>query len=241
MNADLNAIQEGLQSRERGIRLAAAQALERVMKAELEAGRTDWSDLVGRFLPLLIAGIGDGEKGVQVHCANCLQFLAYQSEAVLPALRQALQPAHSRRAWGTAIVLARLGLWSGEVGQALAAAMGASDRDVRWAAAGFALELGRKNPGAVATVKATLRDGEPRARKMAAYCLGAMGAYADVEATLTAGLSDPDRDVRRAAVVALQKLPRVSPAAGRQVAALRQDPDPFVRRTADAVARRWGY
>lgn len=240
MSYDLDAIQAGLQAPDGSTRLSAAYALEQAMSAELDAGRADWSDLTDRFLPLLIAGIGDEQKGVQVHCANCLQFLAHQSEAVIPALREALRPADAWRAWGAAIVFARMGLWSDEVGEALAAAMGARDRDVRWAAAGLALELGRKHPAAVAMVKATLQAREPLARKMAAYCLGAMGAFADVEGSLADGLRDPERDVRRAAVVALQKLPQVGPAVPGQVAALRQDPDPFVRRAADAVARQWG-
>lgn len=240
MTYDLDAIHAGLQAPDGSTRLSAAHALEQALKAALDADRTDWSHLVDQFLPLLIAGIGDEQKGVQVHSANCLQFMAYQSDAVLPALRRALLPADAWRAWGAAIVFARLGLWSAEVGHALSAAMGAHDRDVRWAAAGFALELGRKHPEAVAMVKATLGASEPRARKMAAYCLGAMGAFAEVEATLADALRDPERDVRRAAVVALQKLPRVGPAVPQQVAALRADPDEFVRRAADAVARQWG-
>ena len=143
-------------------RLSAASALEQALKEELEAGRTDWEGLVGRILPALIGGIGDRNKGVQVHSANCLQFLAYQSEAVIPALREAMRGAGSWRAWGAAIVFARLGLWSPEVGPALAGAMGAQDRDVRWAAAGYALQLGRKHAEAIDWVSALTTLGVDR-------------------------------------------------------------------------------
>lgn len=240
MSADLERIARGLSSPDPGERLAAARSLEAQMAALLEAGATDWIPLAGRLLPQLVAGLGDAEKGVQVHCANCLQFLAYQSDAVLPALREALAPPEERRAWAAAFVAARLGLWSAEVGRALAAAMGAPDRDIRWAAAGHALALGRSHPDCVEVVKGVLQAPSPAARKMAAYCLGAMGGYADVAGVLAGRLTDPDRDVRRAVVLALNRLPQVPPELQRAVAALRHDPDAFVRRAADAVARRWG-
>jgi len=240
MPADLDRIGQGLASSDQGERLAAARTLEAQFGALVESGATEWAPLVDRFLPHLVAGLGDEEKGVQVHCASCLQFLAYQSDAVLPALRQALTPPEERRAWGAAFVAARLGLWSTEVGLALAAAMGAPDRDSRWAAAGHALALGHSHPDCVQVVAGVLHAPSATARKMAAYCLGAMGEYADVAGALAGRLSDPDRDVRRAVVLALNRMPRVSPEVRQRVAGMRQDPDEFVRRTADAVARRWG-
>ncbi|MFZ5828259.1 MAG: HEAT repeat domain-containing protein [Bacillota bacterium] len=240
MAYDLDRILTGMNDPDEATRLSAAYGLEQALKEELEAGRTDWEPLAGRILPVLIEGIGDQHKGVQVHSANCLQFLAYQSEAVIPALREAMRGAGSWRAWGAAIVFARLGLWSPEVGPALAGAMGARDRDVRWAAAGYALQLGRKYPEAVEMVMQTLASPEPLARKMAAYCLGAMGEYADVEAVLAGRLTDPERDVRRSVILAIAKLPQVSEPVLQQIAALRHDPDLYVQRTADAVARKYG-
>ncbi len=240
MAYDLERILTGLVSEEDSTRLSAAYALEQALTEELEAGRTEWEELTGRLLPLLIQGIGDRHKGVQVHSAHCLQFLAYQSERIIPTLREAMAGPDSWRAWGAAIVFARMGLWSPEVGPALSAAMGAADRDVRWAAAGYALELGRSHAAAVDLVKQTLRSPEPLARKMAAYCLGAMGAFASVEAELAERLADPNRDVRRSVILALDKLPQVSPEVRNRIASLRTDPDPFVQRTADVVARKLG-
>lgn len=240
MASDWERIRTGMAGAEDSTRLASAYALEQALKVELDAGRRDWADLADQLLPALIAGIGDAHKGVQVHSANCLQFLAYQSEAIIPALREAMAGPDTWRAWGAAIVFARMGLWSPEVGPALSAAMGARDRDVRWAAAGYALTLGRSHPEAVDMVKQTLASGEPVARKMAAYCLGAMGAYAEVEADLAARLSDPERDVRRAVILAIDKLPTSSEEVRQQIAALRSDPDPFIQRTADAVAKKFG-
>ncbi|HEY8347334.1 MAG TPA: HEAT repeat domain-containing protein [Symbiobacteriaceae bacterium] len=219
-------------------RLAAAAALEQALQAEQESGRTDWEPLTARLLPVLIRGLGDPEKGVQVHTANCLQLLARHSGAVIPALRQAMGGTNRRRAWGAALVSARLGLWLPEMRHALSDAMSAQDRDLRWAAAQLALALGWSHPEAVEMVVETLQSPDPTARKMAAYCLGGMGAYTAVEAPLTGALRDPHREVRRAALLALNRLPSLSPEAIRQMALLRFDPDPQVRRTAEAVTGR---
>lgn len=216
-------------------RLGAAVTCEAALGHELEAGRTEWEPLVARLLPALIRAVGDVHKGVQVHAAACLQFLAYHSEAVVPALRAAMAGPDAWTAWGASLVAARLGLWLPEMHGALSGAMGAADRDVRWAAAGLSLQLGRTHPEAVAMAVATLRSESPLARKMAAYCLGAMGEYAEVAEPLAERLGDPDRDVRRAAVIAIGKLPRRPAELLARVAALHRDPDLFVRRTAAAV------
>lgn len=236
MAYDWTRILSALTEKDAQARLSAAAALELALKEELENGRTEWEPLVATLLPPLIQAVGDPLKGVQVHAANCLQFLTYQSPAVIAALRVALSGDDAWRAWGAAIVAARTGYWYPEVGAALCAAMGATDRDVRWAAAGFCVQLGRNHPEAVAMVKETLSSANPQARKMAAYCLGSMGQYADVETALAACLADPERDVRRAVILAIQKLPRVSPAVREKIASLRHDPDEYVRRTAAAVA-----
>lgn len=240
MTHDLAALKLDLADPGMAVRLAAAQSLEAAFHAELENGRRDWAPLVTDFLALLIQGLGDRHKGVQVHSANCLEFLAYQSESVVPALREALAGPDRWRAWGAALVVARMGLWTPEVGPALAGAMGAQDRDVRWAAASLALRLARVHPSAVDLVKETLRDPNPTARKMAAYCLGAVGAFTSVVGELAAALPDPERDVRRAVILAIDKLPEVPEPVRTAVAAYREDPDVFVQRTAKAVAAKWG-
>lgn len=240
MAYDLARILEGMQDGGAGVRLSAAVALEEALKEELEDGRIDWEPLVAQCLPVLLLGVGDRHKGVQVHSANCLEFLAYQSDAVVPALREAMAGNDSWRAWGAAIVAARMGYWFPEMHQALGGALGARDRDVRWAAAGFCLQLGRNHPDAVATAKAALTSDNPLARKMAAYCLGAMGQYAQVETELAACLNDPERDVRRAVILGLHKLPAVSAQVAERIAAMRRDPDEFVQRTAGAVAAKFG-
>lgn len=236
MAYDIDRILTGMGDPDSAIRLSAAAALETALKEELEAGRADWDDLVALLLPGLIRGLGDRHKGVQVHTANCLEFMSYQSPVVIPALRQAMAGEDGWRAWGAAIVTARMGYWFPEMAKALDGAFGAADRDVRWAAAGFCLQLGRSHPEAVAMVKQVLADENPLARKMAAYCLGAMGQYAEAEPALGARLGDPDRDVRRAVILALDKLPSVSATVRDQIGALRSDPDEFIRRTAAAVA-----
>jgi HEAT repeat protein len=237
---DLPRMLAAMQADDPQTRLSAAHTLEQALKEELEGGRTDWAPLVAELLPVLIRGVGDEHKGVQVHAANCLEFLAFQSSDVVPALREAMAAGDPWRAWGAALVAARMGYWFTEMGPALAAAMGARDRDVRWAAAGFSLQLGRNHPDAVEMVKQTLRSENANARKMAAYCLGAMGQYAEVEGALAAQLNDPERDVRRAVVLGLDKLPRIAEPVQERIAAMRRDPDEFVQRTAAAVAAKFG-
>ncbi len=240
MAHDLQPILAGLESEREADRLWAAYRLEEALGRELEAGRTEWGPVVEQALPALIRAIGDPHKGVQVHSANCLEFLAHHSDRVIPALREAMTGPDAWRAWGAAIVIARLGLWLPEAGPALGGAMGAKDRDVRWAAANYALSLGRKHPEAVAMVRELLGSENPIARKMAAYCLGAMGEYADVEAALAQRLDDPDRDVRRAVVLAIDKLPRISGPVKDRIRAMRtDDPDEFIRRAAAAVAAKF--
>ncbi|HLO02322.1 MAG TPA: hypothetical protein VK191_04335, partial [Symbiobacteriaceae bacterium] len=90
MTHDLAALKLDLADPGMAVRLAAAQSLEAAFHTELDEGRREWAPLVAEFLPLLVQGLGDRHKGVQVHSANCLEFLAYQSEAVVPALREAL-------------------------------------------------------------------------------------------------------------------------------------------------------
>ncbi|HYF93660.1 MAG TPA: hypothetical protein VD969_15710 [Symbiobacteriaceae bacterium] len=240
MADELQGIVAGLRSAEAAIRLSAAAALEEALKEEVERGRMTWDDVVAAVLPELVAGLGDAGKGVQVHAANCLEFLSYHSPAVLPALRAALAGPDRWRAWGAALVGARLGLWCAEMGPALQEAMGAADRDVRWAAAGCCLQLGRRHGEAVAAAKGALLGANPLARKMGAYCLGAMGQYADVEADLAGRLDDAERDVRRAVILGIDKLPRVSERVQARIAAMRGDPDEYVRRTAAAVAAKFG-
>lgn len=191
------------------------------------------------LLPALVAALGENHKGMQVTAATCLQLIAYQSAAVIPLLRETMLGT-PWRAWGAAIVCARMGLWFPEMAGALSGALGSQDRDVRWAAANLLVQLGRTHAEAVATVRGALAEQNPTARKMGAYCLGAMGAYTDTEAALVSALADRERDVRRAAILALDKLPRLSPESAGHIASLREDPDVFVQRTADAVARKKG-
>lgn len=240
MDYDLDRIAAGLSDPDPATALSAAATLEQALKEELEVGRADWEPLVGLLLRPLVEALGHSHKGVQVHSANCLQFLSFQSEAVVPALREAIQGPDNWRGWGAALVAARMGLWFPEMAQVLQGAMGAADRDVRWAAAGFTLQLGRSRPEAVAAAKSTLLDPNPLARKMAAHLLGTMGGYTEVEADLAARLDDPDRDARRAVILAIDKLPRVSRETKERIAAMRKDPDEFIRRTAAAVAARFG-
>lgn len=240
MSYDFDRILLGMQSPETETTLSATVAMQRLIQEEAVGGRTDWASVIEASLQVLIRTLGHPYKGVQVHAATCLELLSLQSQSVLPALREAVIGGDLWQAWGAAHVLARLKLWYPEMAPALRSALGSIDKDVRWAAAGHSLQLGRKYPAAVVMVREALRDANPLARKMAAYTLGAVGTFNDVEADLAGCLGDADRDVRRAVILAINKLPRVSPAVQQRIAALRRDPDEFIRRTASVVAAKFG-
>lgn len=236
---------EALSHSDPEVRLSAASALQQWLGDLLDAqtDATGFERLLSHaypdLLPALVSALGDPHKGVQVTAANSLQFLAYQSAAVIPLLRGAMAGA-PWRAWGAAIVCARMNLWFPEMEGALAGALGSPNRDVRWAAANLLVQLGRRHGEAVAAAQGALAGDKPTARKMGAYCLGAMGEYTAVADSLAGALADGERDVRRAAILALDKLPRLSPQTLDRIAALREDPDVYVRRSADAVARKKG-
>ncbi|MFO7173092.1 MAG: HEAT repeat domain-containing protein [Bacillota bacterium] len=195
-------------------------------------------DLVGS----LVQALGDRHKGVQVHAAECLEVLAHFSPEVVPALRSALQSGDPWHAWAAAIVLARLNLWWPEMGPALAGAMGSRNRDLRWAAASLVLRLAERYGRPLADLAmAAARDPDPVRRKMAGYLVGEMGRrqYLEAEPVLLPLLEDPEPEVRRAGILALNRQPSLSPAARERLGQIAgADPDPFVRRTAAAVLSR---
>lgn len=242
----LDRILPGLESAQDSERLAAARALDehlRALAGKAEEAAVDgtegsWPQVAERCLPALVRALGDPHKGVQVHGANCLQTLLPHVPEVTPRLADAMSSPDRWQAWAAALAAARAGLWLVPMQDALGGALGAEDRDVRWAAAGLTVKLGRTHPEAVALVKGALLNGLPLARRMAAYALAAIGCYSSVESELVQALKDPDRNVRRAAVLALGKLPAVSRESVAAVAALQSDPDVFVGRAARAVSAR---
>lgn len=225
-------------------RLGAAAALARWLQETLPDSGAVAAALQAHpdLVAALVAGLGDRHKGVQVHCAECLEVLAHFSPEVLPALHGALTTTDAWHSWGAAIVLARLQLWREEMGPALAGALGSADRDVRWAAANLLLRLaGVQGEPVTAVVMEAVRDLNPTARKMAAYLLGELGArgLAGAEAALLPLLADAERDVRRAAILALDRLGQMPPATRERIAAMATaDPDEFVRRTAGGVLQK---
>lgn len=227
-------------------RLNAAAALSDWLRqsvadsAALEASLHEQPALV----PALVQGLGDLHKGVQVHCAECLEVLAHFSPAVLPGLCGALTATDTWHSWGAAIVLARLRLWREEMGPALAGALGSGNRDVRWAAADLLLRLAEQHrAGPVSVAMEATRDPNITTRKMAAYLLGELGSrnLCSAEAALLPLLADEHRDVRRATILGLDRLGPLSPESRARFAAMQtDDPDEFVRRTAAGVLRKRG-
>jgi HEAT repeat protein len=120
---------------------------------------------------------------------------------------------------------------------ALCEAMSDDDGDIRWAATGLMVQLGRKN---LAPISARLlklaADPASRhnARKMALYCLRDLGITGpDLLAVVERAVHDSDVHVRLAGLAVLSQLRDAPEAAARiMLGCLKSDPDAGVRRAA---------
>ena len=121
---------------------------------------------------------------------------------------------------------------------ALLDALELEDGDQRWAATHLLTTLGRRQGEVLPVLLHEAREAaSPRRRRMSLYAARELApASSEVAATLLAALDDGDGDVRRAALSSFAKLADPDPAClERVLGALRDDPDPRMRRIA-AVA-----
>jgi HEAT repeat protein len=130
---------------------------------------------------------------------------------VRASLLAAMTSEDPRERWGSCFALARGGVLGPEVLQGAVATLGASDGDVRWAAAEVVRAAVRLEPRLLEVVRAAAHDesvaarGRAERRKMAIYCLRDLR---DLDPTFEAAvfveaLDDSDRGVRLAALSAI--------------------------------------
>jgi HEAT repeat protein len=178
--------------------------------------------------------LGDARKLVQRRAAEAFAALAARGVEVRELLRATLAAPELRQRWGAAYALARAGALSGEALPTLLAVIAVDDGDLRWAAAELLKQLARTDCDAVAAalIAAARRPGA--ARKMALYCLRDLAVAEAHDAAIDA-LADAHLETRLAALAVLAKVHRDAGATAARVAALIDDPDPRMRRTAAAT------
>lgn len=223
------------------------------LAAECEAdGDPAVCTAVRRAAGVLRRSLGDPVKGLQRITTMVLEDTAPHAPWVAELLEHVLADNDPQTAWAAAFTLARLRRFSEPVGRALLAALSHPDGDIRWAASAALADMHASFPSVLAGVQQAATGPHPKAREMAAFCLGKIGRcrpadesigvdapVAPVEPHLLQLLGDPELAVRRAAVIALGKTPPLSDSARSAIERLAaEDADERVRRTAAAVLQR---
>lgn len=186
--------------------------------------------------------LGDGRKLVQRCAAECCARLGERDARVEGLLRRSLADDSPRLRWGAAYALAQMGSFPDEALDVLLEELGTADRDLRWAAVDLMTRAAGERRGAVIG-RLTQACGSESAgtRKMAAYCLRDIGTESE-EAfrCVTELLSDPNREVRLAALAAIARLAADARMAARLLLPKLADADARVRRAAAATLGRVG-
>jgi HEAT repeat protein len=198
-------------------------------------GHADEDDLA-----FLVQALGAATKAEQRGAAEALAALAREGLEVGPLLERALADPGPRRRWGAVYAWSRLGPVPAPCVPVLLEALGASDGDLRWAAATIVREVGDR-PEIDAALRELLGSPSGLQRKMALYCLRDLGRLTpDLEREMLASLGDPEPAVRMAAMSALAQLAADRPAAACAVARRLRDADAGVARAAAAALGRLG-
>jgi HEAT repeat protein len=201
------AVLAALESADRSVRKAAAQAL--VPLREAAAAHP-------QVIPGLLAALKDRDWLVRWAAARALGALREAAAAhpeVIPVLLAALKHEDEGVRQAAAKTLGELGEAAAarpEVIPALLAALKDRGRLVRRVAAEALREAAAAQPEVIPAVLAALKDGDWRVREGVAQALGELGeaaaAHPEVVPALCAALEDRHQDVRKAAVLALGKL-----------------------------------
>lgn len=184
-------------------------------------------------LESLLRDLHAHDKDVQVVAADILARRAEKEPEIRTRLLEIMDGPLARARWGAAYALGRLTDEPGlECLQPAITALGTADGDVRWAAAELLLRLGRSYPTQVRQALLDAMAGSDANRcKMALYCLRDLGlGDPDVIAAAEAATSNPDPNVRLAALAFVRRL---VPEAETTIALmLERDCDAGVRRAA---------
>jgi len=159
----------------------------------------------------LMRELGDARKSVQRRAIDELVAIAASGNStVTEKLRDSIASADRRVRWAGAYALGQVGAgaFAMESADALCEAMSDDDSDIRWAATGLMVRLGREN---LAPISARLlklaADSDRNARKMALYCIRDLEiAGPELLAVVERAVHDSDAHVRLAALGLLSRL-----------------------------------
>jgi HEAT repeat protein/WD40 repeat protein len=184
-----------LRDPELSVRIAAETALGKIGPTARDA------------LPALIAGLQDPNVSVDGRDALLASALVGGKDAV-PLLVSILKHNDKQLRAFAAAALGKNGPGVKDAAPALITALSDQDAEVRRAAALALGQIGVESKDAVRVLITTLKGDQVRSvRQAAAIALGTIGPPGkDGIRALSAALSDPDKEVRRSAAVALERL-----------------------------------
>jgi HEAT repeat protein len=197
--------------------------------------------LAGAALDALIQCLDVNRKVIQRRAAEALAAQASHDPRVIEKLREMLLHFDSWARWGAAYALGLVGFEDAldlSAMPSLVEALSSDDGDVRWAAAGLVVRLGRKHRDAVGRQLIELAErGNLSARKMALYCLRDVGGPREELLAVAESCCGDHQSLLKMAALSL--LPRIENpgdrAADLAIRLLENDLDGGVRRCA-AVA-----
>ena len=208
----------------------AADARLQAMAALLEAAEMP----TAAELDALRGCLGDPRKLIQRRAAETLASLAARGVDVANLLRTTLQGGELNRRWGAAYALSLSGGLTLAALPTLLEVMGLDDGDLRWAASELIKQLATADRGAVVAAVIGAARAPGAQRKMALYCLRDLAVSEASDVALDA-LADANLETRLAALALLAKVHGNADSAAARIAALIDDPDPRMQRTAAAT------
>lgn len=202
--------------------------------ARVESGQLA---LASDGFPRLAALLGHDRKRVRRLAAGALAACLARKLVAEGDCERLLASESFEVRWGAAFAMSRAGLASERALDVAMGALGASDGDVRWAAAGVVNAAARNSAELRTRLRALVRSSSAVERKMALLCLCDIGEHDD--GVYVEALGDGDALVRIAALTALARCGAVSPQAAAAIsAAAHADAEARVRRAAAAVLER---
>jgi len=199
---------------------------------------SDNSESAAAVVENLIRQLGDARKTVQRRAIDELAAIAAGcNPIVIEKLRASIASADRRVRWAAAYALGQIGggAFAMDCADALCEALADDDGDIRWAATGLMVRLGRENlPEISGRLLKLATDGDCNARKMALYCVRDLEiAGPELLAVVERAAHDSDAHVRLAALAVLSRLRDTPEGAARiMLECLKSDPDAGVRRAA---------
>jgi HEAT repeat protein len=227
----------------------AIAALAELMNDRSSAVRLWTAEVLGSLgsaaAPAMIAALPTQDVPTRTSLVTHLGQLRAKDDAIVSSLVKAIDdPAPEVRAWAVQGLRGLVPSRQDVVVPALLKAMGDSDSS-SWHWASLTLGTIRPHQLVLSALIERLRQGEPRARRAAAFAMAQMGGDTTSEPELTsqalpplaAALTDPDPTVRSAAAWAIQRFGAAAKPVEAALRAAINDPNRHVRDSVSAALR----